>query len=147
MERVLGHGAGKLGLRTICDGRSACRRTVSGTDVSGRRIGHVLPELAGAAGGLVRGEERYAYELARDMARRVPMTLLAFGPERYNQAEVRAGAEWSEGRQRTGIIQVSTRSRNTLPFGAHRQSVGPHSLRAWGRVTRKGCGKSSEVDS
>ena len=60
MERVLGNGAGKLGLRTICDGRCACRRTLSGTDVSGRCIAHVVPEVAGAAGGLVGGVERYA---------------------------------------------------------------------------------------
>ena len=74
MERVLGSRAGRLGLRMVCVGRRASREALSGTDVSGPRIVHVVPELAGAAGGLVGGAERYANELARDMARRVPTT-------------------------------------------------------------------------
>jgi hypothetical protein len=131
MERVLGSRANRLVLRMICGGRHAFRMTWSGTGVSGPRIVHVRPELAGAAGGLVGGAERYSYELACDMARRLPTTLLTFGPERHDH-HPRSSA---------------TRSRNTLPFGAHRQRVGPHSPRPWGRVTRKGCGKSGEVDS
>ena len=42
---------------------------------------HISPAVFGA-GGVVGGAERYAYELARHMADRVPTTLVAFGPER-----------------------------------------------------------------
>lgn len=43
------------------------------------RVVHVVPTMFGAERGIVGGAERYAYELARFMARRVPTTLVSFG--------------------------------------------------------------------
>ncbi len=42
------------------------------------KVVHVVPALFGP-GGVVGGAERYALELARYMAMRVPTTLMAFG--------------------------------------------------------------------
>jgi len=57
------------------------QKLLDGAEKGGSRVIHVVPELFGAVGGLVGGAERYAYELARHMAERVPTTLLSFGPE------------------------------------------------------------------
>lgn len=51
------------------------------------RVVHVVPTLFGEEKGIVGGAERYAFELARFMAKRVPTTLVSFG----KQAEI-----WSE---------------------------------------------------
>jgi glycosyltransferase involved in cell wall biosynthesis len=45
------------------------------------RILHIVPALFGADGGVFGGAERYALELARHMAEKVPTTLVSFGPE------------------------------------------------------------------
>jgi glycosyltransferase involved in cell wall biosynthesis len=45
------------------------------------RVLHVVPALFGERGGIVGGAERYAWELARHMARSVETTLLSFGSE------------------------------------------------------------------
>ncbi len=48
---------------------------------------HIVPATFGASGGILGGAERYAFELARAMARLVPTRLLAFGdkPERRTE--------------------------------------------------------------
>ncbi len=45
------------------------------------RVVHIVPAFFRKVGGIVGGAERYALELARAMARRVPCTLFSFGPE------------------------------------------------------------------
>ncbi len=42
---------------------------------------HVVPTLFGADGGIYGGAERYAFELARHMARSVPTRLVSFGDQ------------------------------------------------------------------
>lgn len=54
------------------------------TPASIRSVVHVVPTLFGTARGIVGGAERYAFELARFMSRRVPTTLVSFG-ERSEQ--------------------------------------------------------------
>src|SRR5262249_38663597 len=44
-----------------------------------RRVLHIVPALFDEKDGIVGGAERYAWELARHMARQVPTTLLSFG--------------------------------------------------------------------
>lgn len=51
------------------------------------RVLHVVPALFAREGGIVGGAERYALELARHMAERVPTTLVTFG-ERERREEV-----------------------------------------------------------
>lgn len=69
-----------------------------------QRVTHLTPALFG--GGNFGGGERYAFELARHMAREVPTTLVAFGerPERFTTADglrVRVvGPAWSVRGQR-----------------------------------------------
>lgn len=46
-----------------------------------RRVVHVVPALFSSNGGVVGGAERYALELARHMAQRVPTRLVSFGDE------------------------------------------------------------------
>jgi glycosyltransferase involved in cell wall biosynthesis len=69
------------------------------------RVLHVVPALFGASG-IVGGAERYAFELARHMADRVPTRLLSFGSgditTREGNLDVRvAGGAWHVRRQRT----------------------------------------------
>lgn len=45
------------------------------------RVVHVVPAYFRKEGGVLGGAERYALELARAMARRVPTSLFSFGPE------------------------------------------------------------------
>lgn len=45
------------------------------------RVTHVVPALFAADGGVLGGAERYALELARHMAERVPTRLVTFGPQ------------------------------------------------------------------
>ncbi|MBK6425583.1 MAG: glycosyltransferase [Blastocatellia bacterium] len=58
-------------------------------ETSGRamRVVHLVPTMFGAERGIVGGAERYAFELARFMARRVSTTLVSFG-ERDEQWDV-----------------------------------------------------------
>jgi glycosyltransferase involved in cell wall biosynthesis len=51
---------------------------------------HVVPSLFGDDRGIVGGAERYAFELARFMARRVPTQLVSFGkrPEQWKEQEL-----------------------------------------------------------
>lgn len=43
------------------------------------RVAHIVPAMFGTEGGVFGGAERYAFELARAMAERVPTQLLSFG--------------------------------------------------------------------
>lgn len=52
---------------------------VVATDASSPRVVHVVPAVFGEDRGIVGGAERYVFELARFMARRVPTTLVSFG--------------------------------------------------------------------
>jgi alpha-maltose-1-phosphate synthase len=62
-----------------------------------RRVIQVVPALFGAEG-VIGGAERYALELSRAMARRVPTTLLSFGArprhERLGPLELRVLTNW-----------------------------------------------------
>jgi len=62
-----------------------------------RRVIHVVPALFGADG-VIGGAERYAFELSRAMARRVPTMLLSFGAgprrEQRGPLEVRVLSNW-----------------------------------------------------
>jgi len=49
------------------------------------RVTHLVPALFGSDGGIVGGAERYALELARHMADRVPTTLVSFGDQRRSE--------------------------------------------------------------
>jgi glycosyltransferase involved in cell wall biosynthesis len=51
------------------------------------RVAHVIPAPFAANGGIIGGAERYAYELARHMAREVPTTLVSFGPESRSERD------------------------------------------------------------
>ncbi len=44
-----------------------------------RRVVHLVPAVFGSDGGIFGGAERYAFELARHMAKEVPTSLLTFG--------------------------------------------------------------------
>src|SRR5690242_17569952 len=63
------------------------------------RVLHVVPALFGDVMG---GAERYALELARAMARRLPTTLLTFGQNGH--------------RRQLGALDIVT-LRNWIPFG------------------------------
>jgi len=52
---------------------------VLATNASSPRVVHVVPAVFGEDRGIVGGAERYVFELARFMARRVPTTLVSFG--------------------------------------------------------------------
>lgn len=54
---------------------STARRTIE----TSPRVVHVAPSMFGEERGIVGGAERYAFELARFMAMRVPTTLVSFG--------------------------------------------------------------------
>ena len=43
------------------------------------RVLHLVPAMFGPGDGIVGGAERYALELARNMAERVPTRLVSFG--------------------------------------------------------------------
>src|SRR3954451_22608700 len=49
------------------------------------RVLHVVPRLFLDDGRLAGGGERYPFELARHMGRRVPTRLLSFGPESFTR--------------------------------------------------------------
>jgi glycosyltransferase involved in cell wall biosynthesis len=66
------------------------------------RVVQVVPALFGP-GGVIGGAERYALELSRAMARRVPTTLVGFGRragrEQLGELEVRVLANWAHFRR------------------------------------------------
>jgi glycosyltransferase involved in cell wall biosynthesis len=75
------------------------------------RVLHVVPALFGGSG-IVGGAERYAFELARHMADRVPTRLLSFGADdmqvREGKLDVRvAGGAWHVRRQRTNPLALA----------------------------------------
>jgi glycosyltransferase involved in cell wall biosynthesis len=83
------------------------------------RVLHIVPALFGASG-IVGGAERYAFELARHMAERVPTRLVSFGPHatrrREGSLDVRViGGAWH------------VRGQQTNPFTA---AIVPEILRA-----------------
>lgn len=72
------------------------------------RVLHIVPALFGPDG-VLGGAERYAYELARHMAREVPTTLVSFGErsrrETVDQLEIRVlGSPWHVRGQRTNPL-------------------------------------------
>src|SRR5690554_4833190 len=74
------------------------------------RVLHVVPALFGPQG-VVGGAERYAYELARHMARVVPTTLVAYGEadreEFHGALRVRVfGRPWHVRRQTSNPFSV-----------------------------------------
>ena len=75
------------------------------------RVLHVVPALFGASG-IVGGAERYAFELARHMADRVPTRLVSFGSQeaaiREGNLDVRViGGAWHVRGQRTNPFTVA----------------------------------------
>ena len=75
------------------------------------RVLHVVPALFGASG-IVGGAERYALELARHMADRVPTRLVSFGPSdassREGNLDVRVfGGAWHVRGQRTNPFTLA----------------------------------------
>jgi len=75
------------------------------------RVLHLVPALFDAADGVIGGAERYALELARNMAKETPTTLLTFGPhdrhETLGDLEVRViGNPWYVRGQRTNPVAL-----------------------------------------
>ena len=75
------------------------------------RVLHIVPALFGASG-IVGGAERYAFELARHMAHRVPTRLVSFGSQeetlREGDLDVRViGRAWHIRGQRTNPFTVA----------------------------------------
>ena len=76
------------------------------------RVTHVVPALFDREGGVVGGAERYAFELARHMAGRVPTTLVTFGERERRETvgdlrvRVIGGARYVRG-QRTNPVSAS----------------------------------------
>ena len=85
----------------------------------GPRVVHIVPALFGP-GGVVGGAERYAFELARHMARLTPTALVSFGD--------RDGDEHVDGQ-----LRVRTIGRPWLVAG---QRANPFSLRVFGEIAR-----------
>jgi glycosyltransferase involved in cell wall biosynthesis len=73
---------------------------------------HVVPALFAREGGIVGGAERYALELARHMAARVPTTLVTFGDQERHETlgglsvRVLGGARYVRG-QRTNPVSAA----------------------------------------
>lgn len=76
------------------------------------RVLHVVPALFAREGGIVGGAERYALELARHMAARVPTTLVTFGERERRETigglsvRVLGGARYVRG-QRTNPVAAT----------------------------------------
>ena len=72
---------------------------------------HIVPALFGASG-IVGGAERYAFELARHMADRVPTRLISFGSQdtriREGNLDVQVmGGAWHVRGQRTNPFTLA----------------------------------------
>ena len=110
------HGArrGAAGARRRDRGRRISRRARRRSSLmptSRPRVLHVVPALFGASG-IVGGAERYAFELARHMADRVPTRLLSFGSQdetiREGNLDVRVmGGAWHVRGQRTNPFTLA----------------------------------------
>jgi glycosyltransferase involved in cell wall biosynthesis len=108
------------------------------------KVVHVVPALFGPDG-IVGGAERYAFELARHMARVVPTTLVTFGDydreERVNALTVRVlGKPWLIRRQRSNPFHfgVFRTLRSVDIVHCHQQHVLTSSAVAlWCRVTKR----------
>jgi alpha-maltose-1-phosphate synthase len=103
---------------------------------------HIVPALFGANDGITGGAERYAFELARHMAREVPTTILSFGvkdrQERIDELEIRIiGNPWYVRGQRTNPMALSLFSemRRADVIHCHQQHVLASSVAAaFGRL-------------
>ncbi|MBI2403598.1 MAG: glycosyltransferase family 4 protein [Gemmatimonadetes bacterium] len=100
------------------------------------RVAHLVPAPFGT-GGVVGGAERYALELARAMATRVPVTLVTFGDqdrhERDGALDVRViGRPWYVRGQRTNPVSVRLFAalRDASVVHCHQQHVLASSLAA-----------------
>ena len=108
------------------------------------KIVHIVPALFGP-NGVVGGAERYALELARQMADRVPTTLVTFGDERREEQigalEVRTiGNAWFVRGQRTNpfSLEVFRELRGADIVHCHQHHVLVSSAAAaWCRLTGK----------
>jgi glycosyltransferase involved in cell wall biosynthesis len=109
------------------------------------RVLHIVPALFGANDGIVGGAERYALELARYMAERVPTTLVTFGQQAREfmlgnlKVTVLSDAHYVRG-QRTNPISASLVSelRKANVIHCHQQHVLASSLSAIAcRMTRR----------
>ncbi len=101
------------------------------------RVVHVVPALFSRDGGIVGGAERYALELARHMAERVPTTLISFGDSEQKErigrldVDVIRASSYVRG-QRSNPISLSllSRLRNADIIHCHQQHVVASSLAA-----------------
>lgn len=100
------------------------------------RVVHLVPAPFGA-GGVVGGAERYALELARAMARRLPVTLVTFGDrdrhERDGALDIRIiGRPWYVRGQRTNPVSAKLFAvlRDASVVHCHQQHVVASSLAA-----------------
>jgi glycosyltransferase involved in cell wall biosynthesis len=108
------------------------------------RVLHIAPAIFGE-GGVFGGGERYAFELARNMAAEVETVLLAFGPherrERIGQLDLRViGNPWYVGGQRGNPLALSmlTHLRGADVVHCHQQHLLATSLAALAcRATRR----------
>jgi glycosyltransferase involved in cell wall biosynthesis len=109
------------------------------------RVVHIVPALFGPDGGILGGAERYALELARHMAEKVPTTLVSFGDvarrEKIGQLQVEiVGHPWYVHGQRSNPMAwaLFSRLRNADVVHCHQQHVLASSLAAiFGRLRRK----------
>jgi glycosyltransferase involved in cell wall biosynthesis len=106
------------------------------------RVVHVIPALFGPTG-LIGGAERYAYELARHMAKSVPTTLVSFGrearDERVGELRIRIlGDPWFVRGQRTNPFSIAMfgELRQAQIIHCHQQHVlASSAAAAWARMT------------
>ena len=82
------------------------------------RVVHVVPSLFDKDGKLVGGAERFAFEIAREMANEVPTTLVTFGPE--------------DGERRFGLLRVRVIGR---PWHVRGNAFNPISPRLFGELS------------
>jgi glycosyltransferase involved in cell wall biosynthesis len=108
------------------------------------RVAHIVPALFGPHG-IVGGAERYAFELAHQMADRVATTLITFGKtaqtEQVGALRVRTiGSPWLVRGQRTNpfSLEVFREIRSADVVHCHQHHVLVSSaVAAWCRLTRK----------
>ena len=98
---------------------------------------HIVPALFDPADGIIGGAERYALELARNMARETPTTLLTFGPrdrrETMGALKIRVlGDPWYVRGQRTNPVALGMLAelRNAEVVHCHQRHVLSSSLAA-----------------
>jgi glycosyltransferase involved in cell wall biosynthesis len=109
------------------------------------RVVHVVPALFDQERGVLGGAERYAYELARHMAQRVPTRLVAFGKrggvEQVGALEVRVlGPAWFVRGEQANPFSLSLFSalRGASVVHCHQQHIVASSVAAaYARLTRR----------